>query len=152
MGKRRCTLTSMKKILLDSSVLFTAVNSPTGGSAKLFTLQKIKLYTSPLILTEVERNVRKKLSSYKLDRFFMLAEKLTVIETNLHQKDIKKAEKVIAKKDAPILADAKNSGVDILITLDKKDFIQSRVEKFLSPKKIMTPKMLIEIIDKKIPS
>lgn len=82
----------------------------------------------------------------------MLAEKLTVIETNLHQKDIKKAEKVIAKKDAPILADAKNSGVDILITLDKKDFIQSRVEKFLSPKKIMTPKMLIEIIDKKIPS
>ncbi len=142
----------MKKILLDSSVLFTAVNSPTGGSAKLFTLQKIKLYTSPLILTEVERNVRKKLSSYKLDRFFMLAEKLTVIETNLHQKDIKKAEKVIAKKDAPILADAKNSGVDILITLDKKDFIQSRVEKFLSPKKIMTPKMLIEIIDKKIPS
>ncbi len=66
----------MKKIFLDSSVLFTAVNSPTGGSAKLFTLKNIKLTTSKLVLTETERNIREKLESYHLERFFLLTEKL----------------------------------------------------------------------------
>lgn len=131
----------MKKVLLDSSVLFTAVNSPTGGSSKLFTLEKINLYVTPLILTEVERNVRKKLTSHHLERFFLLAKHLKILKVMSTQKEILKAEKVIVKKDAPILSDAKNSDVQILLTLDQKDFLKPPVENYFKPKKIMTPKM-----------
>ena len=51
----------MITVFLDSSVFFSAINSPSGGSAKLFTLKTIDLITSKLVLVEVERNVRKKL-------------------------------------------------------------------------------------------
>ena len=139
----------MKKVILDSSVVFTAVNSPTGGSAKLFTLGQIKLYTTPLILTEVERNVRKKLTKNHLERFFLLSKNLEIIHIKPNAKVILKAKKVIAEKDAPILADAKGSNINILVTLDQKDFLKPEVEKFLHPKKIMTPKILLEILEKK---
>lgn len=137
----------MKKILLDSSVVFTAVNSPSGGSAKLFTITKIKLYTTPFILTEVERNVRKKLTSFHLKRFFLLAKNLELISDNPDPKIVRQAKKIIAEKDATILADAKRSQIDILVSLDQKDFLKVHVEKFLAPKKVMTPKSLIAILE-----
>ena len=137
MAKRRPTL---KAAFLDSSVLFTAVNSPTGGSAKLFTLKHLKLVVSTLILTEVERNVREKLEDYHLERFFNLAEKLQIVSKTPTNSQIKQAEKVIVKKDAAILASAKLTGCDYLLTLDRKHFLNSRVKKFIKPIKIITPK------------
>lgn len=135
----------MKKAFLDSSVLFTAVNSPTGGSAKLFTLKRIELVTSKLVLTEVERNVREKLENYHLRRFFLLVKKLEIIEQKPDLKLIQRAQKVIAKKDAVILAEAKKAKADFLITLDRKHFFAPTVINFLKPKKIFTPKMFFKI-------
>lgn len=137
----------MKRAFLDSSVLFTAVNSPTGGSAKLFTLKKIKLMTSKLVLTEAERNVREKLESYHLKRFFLLVQKLEIFEQESEPRLIQKAQKVIVKKDAVILAEAKMAKADFLLTLDRKHFLTSKVIKFLKPKKIFTPKMLFDALD-----
>ena len=57
MGKRRRII----EIFLDSSVLFSAVNSPIGGSAKLFVTPNIRLFVSKIVLHEVEKNVRAKL-------------------------------------------------------------------------------------------
>lgn len=136
----------MKKVLIDSSVLFTAANSPMGGSSKLFTIKGIKLCATSLILTEVERNVRKKLTSYHLERFFLLVKQLEILKTIPNQKDVSKAEKVIAIKDAPILSDAKHSDVKVLLTLDQKDFLKPKVEKYLKPKKVMTPKMFFKLL------
>lgn len=147
MAKRGQTLKSTKKIaFLDSSVLFTATNSPAGGSSKLFTLKGVELTTSKVVLTEVERNVRKKLQSYHLERFFMLAGKLTITQQAPKQSLIKKAEKAIVKKDAVILAEAKHAKTDFLVTLDKKHFLKPGVEKFLKPQKVLTPKILLEQI------
>lgn len=137
------------KLFLDSSVLFTAVNSPTGGSAKLFTLQNIKLFVSKIVLHEVEKNVRNKLQDYHLDRFFMLVSKLSIIDQIPNEEQITKAKKVIAEKDAVILAEAKKSNCEYLITLDKKDFLQEKVYKFIKPKKILTPKMFFKEIESK---
>lgn len=136
-----------RKVFLDSSVFFTAVNSPTGGSAKLFTLKNFKLVTSSLVLTEVERNIRKKLESYHLKRFFLLVQKLEILKQEPDHKLIQKAKNVIAKKDAVILAEAKMAKADYLITLDRKHFLTSKVIKFLKPKKIFTPKMFFNILD-----
>ncbi len=134
----------MKMILVDSSVLFTAVNSPTGGSAKLFTLTDYTLIVTPLILTEVERNVRQKLQPYHLERLFILIKKLQIISQVPDAKLIVQAKRVIVAKDAVILAEAKQSGVDILVTLDRKHFLQSPVIDFLQPQRVCLPKDLLQ--------
>lgn len=133
----------MKRAFLDSSVLFTAVNSPSGGSAKLFTLDKIKLVTSKVVLAETERNVRKKLRSYHLKRFFLLVGQLEILDQKPNSKLIEKARGVIVKKDAVILAEAKKAQSDFLITLDRKHFFTPSVAKFIKPQQVLTPKMLL---------
>ncbi|MBU0569967.1 PIN domain-containing protein [Patescibacteria group bacterium] len=141
MAKRRSSIITA---FLDSSVLFTAVNSPTGGSAKLFTLEKVKLIASQVVLAEVERNVQRKLQHYHLERFFMLTKKLIISKQLPNNKLITKAEKVIVKKDAVILAEAKQSEASFLITLDRKHFLTTKVKNFLKPQKVLTPKMFFE--------
>lgn len=112
----------MKSVFVDSSVLFSAVNSPTGGSAQLFTIKHIQLITSQIVLTEVERNIRKKLQSYHLERFFMLVDKMIIIEQIPDSRLASRARNVIVKKDATILASAKQAKTDFLVTLDKNIF------------------------------
>ena len=136
----------MKSVFIDSSVFFTATYSPTGGSAKIFTLGNIKLLVSPLVLTETERNVRSKLHSYQLQRFFKLAEKTQILNQKPDPNLIIKAKKVIAEKDAIILAEAKLAKCDFLATLDKKDFLNEKVAKFLKPSIVLTPKDLIKLL------
>lgn len=139
----------MKTAFLDSSVLFTAVNSPSGGSSKLFILKNIQLVTSKVVLVEVERNIRNKLQGYHLDRFFMLVGQITIVNQKPNRKLIASAKKVIAEKDAIILAEAKQAKSDFLVTLDKKHFLTKDVSNFLKPKKVVTPKELFELIDAK---
>src|SRR3989338_3790698 len=138
----------MKTAFLDSSVLFSALTSPTGGSSKLFTLKKINLITSPTVLTEVERNVRNKLQSFHLERFFMLVTKLKLIEQVPDLKLIIRAKKVIVEKDAVILQEAKQAKTNYLITLDQKHFLNQKVKGFLKPQKVLTPKILIQTLEK----
>lgn len=140
----------MKTAFLDSSVLFSAANSIIGGSSKLFTLKNIKLVTSSTVLTEVEKNIRKKLHSFHLERFFLLIDKIVVLKQIPDKKLIKKAEKVIAKKDAVILQEAKQAKTNYLITLDQKHFLKDGVEKFLKPQQVLTPKMLIQKLEKSV--
>jgi len=138
----------MKSVFVDSSILFSAVNSPTGGSSKIFTLKNIRLITSKVVLTETERNVREKLHDYHLDRFFMLVDKIEIIKQLPDNRLITKAKKVIAQKDSVILAESKKSDADFLVTLDQKHFLTKPVSEFLFPQRAVTPKSLIEIIEK----
>lgn len=139
MAKSRPTLTAF----LDSSVLFTAVNSPTGGSAKLFTYSNLDLVVSPVVLAETERNVRSKLETYHLKRFFTLIKHLTLIDSTPNPVAIAKAQAVIVQKDAVILAEAKQANSDYLVTLDQKHFFTQKVITYLTPTKVVTPKQLI---------
>lgn len=145
MAERRPTLTSLPTVFVDSSVFFTAVNSPTGGSAKIFSLNesKFRLVTSPVVLTETERNVRKKLLDVHLERFLMLAKKLEVIKQTPKENLVNQAEIVIIKKDAVILAEAKQTRSDYLLTLDVKHFKTEAASKFVKPTEIVTPKELL---------
>ncbi|MEK7127705.1 MAG: type II toxin-antitoxin system VapC family toxin [Patescibacteria group bacterium] len=130
-------------VFVDSSVLFAATLSQTGGSAKLFTLKKLKLQTSRIVLTEVERNVREKLENYYLDRFFMLVAKMAILEQNPDDKLILESKKVIVDKDAIILAEGKISKANVIVTLDQKHFFTDSARNFVKPAKIMNPKELI---------
>lgn len=149
MGKRRQTL-KRKTLFLDSSVLFSAVNSSIGGSAKLFTLKNIQIVTSKTILTEVEKNIRNKLTSFHLNRFFTLVSKLDILSQIPDKELIKKAQKVIVEKDAVILSEAKKADCDYLVTLDKKHFLIPKVISFLKPQIVVTPAMFFIIWEEKI--
>lgn len=138
----------MKTVFLDSSVLFSAVNSPTGGSSKLFTLKNVRLVTSSTVLTELERNVRKKLQSFHLERFLMLVSQIKQIRQQPNKQLIKRAQKVIVEKDAIILQEAKQAKSNYLVTLDQKHFLNPKVTEFLQPQKVLTPKMLIQKLEK----
>lgn len=139
MAKRRPTLSCF----IDSSVLFSATNSPSGGSSKIFT-KNLKLVVSTVVLTEVERNIRDKLTDYHLKRFFLLVSKIIILNQVPNQRQIDEAKKVIAEKDAAILASAKLAKSQILITLDQKHFLTQAVEEFMKPVRILTPKMFFE--------
>lgn len=123
----------METVFVDSSVLFSAVNSPIGGSAKLFTTKRVTLITSRVVLTETERNIREKLQRYHLERFFMLVGKMT-INRQLPNK----------KLDAVILAEAKRAKTRFLVTLDRKHFLTPAVGKFIQPQRAVTPKVFFE--------
>lgn len=133
----------MKTVFLDSSVLFTAVNSPVGGSAKLFTLKNLKLVTSPVVLAEVERNVRDKLTDIHRERFFQLVRQMTILKQHPSRPRYALAKKVIADKDAMILAEAKHSRAPYIATLDRKHFFTGEVSRFVKPQQIVTPKMIL---------
>ena len=148
MGSKRCIVILMKRIFLDSSVLFAAVNSPTGGSAKLFTFKNITLFVSPLVLAEVERNCRKKLHTYHLDRFFYLVSLCVNLDQQPEECSIKKAQQAIHEKDAVILAEVKQNTCDIVVSLDIKHFFTKEARAFLKPTQIMTPKEVIELFEK----
>src|SRR3989344_6942932 len=130
----------MKSVFVDSSVLFTATNSPVGGSSKLFTLRQIRLVTSRVVLAETERNVRKKLEPYHLERFFVLVEHLSIIDQIPDNRLIAKTKQIIAEKDAVILGEASLSKTDFLVTLNRKHFFTDKVAHFLKPQKVLIPK------------
>ena len=96
---------------------------------------------------EVEKNVRKKFSEMHFERFLMLSEQIKMLPEYPNEKIIKLAEQVIISKDAPMLADAKSSKSDILVTLDKKDMLQPKVHKFMKPIKVMTPGEVIKLVE-----
>ena len=76
----------------------------------------------------------------------MLAGKLKILDQKPNEKRILEAQKVIAEKDAVILAEAKKSKADFLVTLDKKHFVTKSVEKFLIKQRVLNPKILLEEI------
>lgn len=133
----------MQRLFLDSSVVFTAVNSATGGSAKLFTVSTWQLVTTPFVLTEVERNVRKKLYDHHLERFFLLVEHLTILQLQFKPDLFEQAKCCIALKDAHILAEAKVANTNILVTLDRKHFFTPSATHFLQPQQVMTPQQVL---------
>ena len=121
----------MKTVFLDSSVLFSAVYSPIGGSAKLFTLKNFKLITSTVVLAEVERNVRNKLTDIHLERFFHLVENIEIVLQQPTLGRIEKAKKVITE-------------ATYIASLDRKHFFTLAAAQFVKPQKIVTPKMILE--------
>ncbi len=133
----------MKILFLDANIFFAATFSKTGGSAMLFKLAekgKFKLVTSLYALNEAKRNIIHKKGNDFLPRFYELASKLTAIDQeSLESEELDKWEEWIVPKDAPILASATLQKVDYLITLDRKDFMNTHLKKAPLSFKILTP-------------
>ena len=111
MAKRGQTLKKLPNVFVDSSVFFTAVNSPTGGAAKIFSLndRKFKLLTSWVVLAETERNVRNKFIYF---HFFKLVKVVKILNQQPDDELVNKAKQAIIEKDVVILTETKQTKCD----------------------------------------
>ncbi|OGY26016.1 MAG: putative toxin-antitoxin system toxin component, PIN family [Candidatus Woykebacteria bacterium RBG_16_44_10] len=138
----------MIKVFLDANVLFSAANSPTGGSAYVVELAragKLRLFSSRLAVKEAERNLREKSTEAALLRFYDLLDEVTIELFDTNRARAKKSwEYLVGAKDAPILAAAIVSKAQFLITLDKKHFLNPQVLGIDLPIKILRPGGFIE--------
>ncbi|MBI5753548.1 PIN domain-containing protein [Candidatus Peregrinibacteria bacterium] len=133
----------MDKLFLDANILFTAAYSESGASRALFELAKKKkllLVSSKYAITEARHNIQKKLTEKHLIGLFRLIAELEIVDdAKFSTEEIQKYEKIIIKKDVPILLAAKNQKVQFLITLDKKDFKNTKIKSTKLPFAIMSP-------------
>lgn len=147
MKVKKTTPKQVLKIFLDSSVLVAASASKTGASAFILghcRQQNIKGYLSLYVIGEARKNVHLKLKDINKRRLVYFLKHARLLLAPLPSpEEIVSCEKVINSKDAPILAAALKSPVSILVTLDRKHFLKSKVLNFVKPLKIMTPRELV---------
>jgi len=114
------------KVFLDASTIVAAVISSSGGSFRILTEASIRgfhLLISRYAYHEAESTIQEKYPLL-LERLYQIT---SFFEFNPEppKKLIQKALKLIDFKDAPVLAAAIKESVDILITLDRKHFIDN---------------------------
>lgn len=138
----------MKRVFIDSSVLFSAVYSSCGYARDLLLLgvrEQTILIISSLVKEETKRN----LAGFAPETLPMLEKIFEWIPfeiINPSKSAVTEAADVVALKDAPILAAAKAASVGALVSLDKRDLLDKpELEVFISAK-IFRPKEAYEWI------
>jgi predicted nucleic acid-binding protein len=115
----------MPRLFIDSSVLFSAAYSSKGHARSLIVMaarDEIKLVISSLVMEETRRN----LADFAPEVLPALEIIITLIDFEVvdpTKEEIIAASRVVALKDAPILAAAKVANVSLLVTLDKKHLL-----------------------------
>ena len=131
---------------LDTSVIFAAVLSPSGGGRKLFYLAEaglLRLVIGPNVLRECEQVVKHKAPSLPL-----LAQLLAVgqVENAATRRQIATVRLIVAyAPDARVLAEAIKAKPDWFITHDKTHFLNSQNKETVAFR-IGTPGDLLQIL------
>jgi len=135
------------RVFLDTSVLFAAVLSPTGGARKLFLLAEagiLKLVVGPTVLTECDEVIRRKAPGSAPRLAQLLAAAQTETSAPPSKSQIKTAQAYVRSvPDARVLAEAIHAKPDWFGTHDKEHFLKSR-SKIKLPFEIGTPGDLIQ--------
>ena len=135
------------KVFLDTSVLFAAVLSSTGGARKLFLLgeaELLELMVGPNVLREADEVVRRKApASLPLLAQLLEIGKVQTVSAPT-SKQIESARRIVAYiPDARVLAEAVLVKVDWFVTHDKEHFLKSKATIHL-PFEIGTPGDLLQ--------
>jgi predicted nucleic acid-binding protein len=129
------------KVFLDTSALIAGIASSKGAARAVLQLAEIGLievFVSRQVIIEADRIIEAKLIEM-IDEYRKFIEILApVLVDHPSQKEVKKFSSIIHPDDAPILASAVNSGVDYLVTWDRKHFIGKNIS-IRSNLKIVTP-------------
>lgn len=137
----------MTKVFLDSSVIIAGINSATGASQVILKLsedRKIIASVSEIVLQEVMRNLKKKMSEDVLIQFFKYLTRSNFRKMEFEQEsEILKYQGITNAKDIHIIAAAFKFKADYLVTLDKKHLL--KLERNNLPFKIVTPGEFLRI-------
>lgn len=124
------------RIFLDTSVVFSAVLSSTGGARKLFHLAEaglLRLIVGPTVLREADEVVRRKVPA-SLPQLAQLLDAGRVETTPAAMPEqLEQAQGLVQYvPDAHVLAEAICAEVDWFVTHDKEHFLSARQEIKLS--------------------
>ncbi|MCJ7727459.1 MAG: PIN domain-containing protein [Actinobacteria bacterium] len=141
-----------KKVFLDASIFIAAAGSASGGSSLILEVCRGLHFSAVVtrrILLEARRNIRRKLSSEALLRFYKEIANLDpdIIKPPTEER-LNQYNDIIALKDRHVLASALEGKAAFLITLDRKHFQTEAIRKANLPITIMTPKEFLELIKK----
>lgn len=137
------------KVFFDTSVLFSAIYSPSGGSAKLVSLTQIGVIigiTTQTVIEELEENLFKLkeinpgiLYDFLKANNILVRKSVTISEIDLYHG-------MIERKDAHVVAGAILTKCDYLVTFDKKHINNKKVKTKIKEVKILSPKELLSIL------
>ena len=136
------------RVFLDAGVYIAGAGSALGGSRQILDWCAERLlqpFTSQQVLTEVRRNVAKKLPRAVAASERILQAINAELASEPTNEEIADAAQVVPEKDAPILAAARRTNVEYFVTLDRKHFKQPRVQDVV-PFQIVLPEELAPLI------
>lgn len=138
----------MKRLFIDSSVLFSAAYSLHGHARDLILLafrEEVVLVVSQLVLEESRRNLEESApQTVILFDFLVRAIPFEIIRPT--KEEVLEASRFVVLKDAPILAAAKSAQADLLVTLDKKHLLDKPVLVRYLGTGIVTPERAFELL------
>ena len=129
-------------VFLDTSVILSGLNSPSGASAAILAAAhggSCIAVISPQVIEEAERNIFTKFPKLKSGWVSFLLIPPEIASAPSIQ-EITRAYEIIPTSDAPILASALKTRVNVLVTLDK-DFLNIKNGFRLS---VLSPSELLE--------
>jgi len=138
------------RIFLDTSVIFAAVLSETGGARKLFRLGEagvLQLIVGSNVLRECEQVVRRKAPASLPTLAYLLELGMVEIATRSTDDFVEQANAIVAyEPDAYVLAEAIGAEPDWFITHDKAHFLNANPDSSLTVR-IGTPGDLIKALE-----
>ncbi len=138
------------RVFLDTSVIFSAVLSETGGARKLFRLGEagmLQLIIGRNVLRECEQVVRRKVSESLPTLAYLLEVGRVETATESSSNFVKQAKTIVSyQPDARVLAEAMSAEPDWFITHDKTHFLNTDLDSKLSFR-IGTPGDLIQALE-----
>lgn len=139
----------MKRLFIDSSVLFSAAYSSRGKARNIILMAARKELTaviSKLVINESRRNMIEK-APEKIHFLETIIDNIPFEITRPTKREVLAAAKYAEFKDAPIIAAAKKTKVDFLVTLDKKHLLgKPELAKYISAE-IVTPKEAFRLLE-----
>lgn len=129
------------RVFLDTSVLIAGLASLTGASAAIRDLgeaEELRIVLSRQVLIEADRVLFKKFP-HLIERYRLFIKNLSPgLADDPSPALVRAAAAAIEEHDAPILAAAKQAGVDYLVTLNTKHFLTPKARAFFHAP-ILTP-------------
>lgn len=135
----------MIKIFLDASVIITAMLSQSGGSAKVIKLGQLGDWaqiTSQTVIDEVYDHTQKinktkdEINQFIKNNDILVRKRVTKLEAEY-------LAGLIDSTDAHLIAGAKLTDCDYLITLDKKHLLKEDIKNRFKPLKIINPEEVL---------
>jgi predicted nucleic acid-binding protein len=122
------------RLFVDSSILFSACYSKTGGARELIRLAikgQVELFASDYVFAETELNLSES-TPHALTAFHYIKAREFWRVVTVSRDDVSAAIGAVADKfDAPIVAAAKAANVDFLLSFDRKHLHTHKVEAFI---------------------
>ena len=141
------------KVFVDTSVLISGLASSIGASGAILDLceaEVIQMVISRQVVLEADRNFSAKLPRL-VNRFRQFIEDLKpLMIDDPRPGSVKKAFAIVGRKDASILAAAREGKVDSLVTLDKKHLLSIRARERAGVT-VVTPSEFLRVFENLYP-